>query len=151
MSIRRDFPDLPPVWALGVVAAQWAAARWLPLVRLDASWAVPLGWAALAAGLGLIGWAALWFRRRRTSIEPGEVPSALIVEGPFRLNRNPIYTGMTACLLGTGLLFGALAAVLLAAAFPALITARFVRAEEAALRAAFGPEAEAYIARSRRW
>ena len=151
MSIRRDFPDLPPVWAAGTAAAQWALSRWLPVGRLNPEWADPLGWAALAAGLALIAWAALWFRHHRTSIEPGDVPTALIVEGPFRLNRNPIYTGMTLCLIGTGVLSGALGAVLLAAAFPALITVRFVRAEEATLRTAFGPEADSYIARSRRW
>ena len=149
MSIRRDFPDLPPVWALGILAGQAVLARWLPLVRLP-GWA-PLGWLCLAAGLGLALWAVLWFRARRTSVEPRETPTTLIVEGPFRLNRNPIYTGMTLCLVGTGLWFEALSAVLLACLFPPIITARFIRDEEAALRAAFPGTAPDYIARSRRW
>ena len=115
------------------------------------AWADALGWLLVAGGLALIGWAALWFRRKRTSIEPREVPRALIVEGPYRVNRNPIYAGMALILLGAGLVLGALSSVVLAFAFPFIITRRFVIGEEAALREAFGAEADAYIARTRRW
>ncbi len=151
MSIRRDFPDLPPVWALATLAVQAIAAWGLPLVPLVGPLVSTGGWLAIFAGLGLIGWSAFWFRRKRTSIEPRETPARLIVEGPFRLNRNPIYTGMGLVLLGCGLLLGALSSVLLAFAFPLVVTRRFVRAEEAALRRAFGPAAEDYISGSRRW
>ena len=118
MSIRRDFPDLPPVWALGILAVQWGLARALPVVRLDgAAFAVP-GWALVAAGFGLALWAALWFRRKRTSIEPRDTPAALIVEGPYRMSRNPIYAGMALALIGAGLLLGAFSSVAAAFAFP---------------------------------
>ena len=89
MSVR-DFPDIPPVWAAGCFAAQFA----LSLLPGPAPRAAPLGWALIAVGLVLIAWSAWWFWRKSTSIEPREVPRRLIVEGPFRLNRNPIYTGM---------------------------------------------------------
>lgn len=150
MSHLRGFPDLPPVWAFGVFLLQGGLSWLLPLAGFG-RWASPLGWALLAAGLGLAGWAALWFRRKRTAIEPRRVPKALIVEGPYRLNRNPIYSGMVLALLGTGFLWGTLGAVLVVALFPLLITHRFVRAEEQGLREAFGAEAERYIAATRRW
>jgi protein-S-isoprenylcysteine O-methyltransferase Ste14 len=150
MSIRRDFPDLPPVWAAGTFAAQLVLGRLAP-VPLTGAWAQAAGWALVAAGTGLAAWAALWFRRKRTTIEPREEPRALIVEGPFRVNRNPIYTGMALVLAGTGLLAGALSAVLLAGAFVWVIDRRFVRGEEATLRDAFGVEADRYIAGTRRW
>ena len=150
MSIRRDFPDLPPVWAAGTLGLQWAATEWVPLVRLGRL-ADGLGWVSVVAGLALAVWAALWFRRKRTTIEPRETPSTLIVEGPFRINRNPIYAGMALVLLGAGLVLGALSAVLLAIAFPIVVTRRFILGEEDALRAAFGEEADAYLARTRRW
>ena len=147
MGVREDFPDLPPVWAAGTVAAQAVAAWAMPIVRLPG--ASGWSWLPLVAGLALALWAALWFRRRRTTIEPREAPSALIVEGPFRLNRNPIYTGMALCLIGTGLWFEALSSLLLALVFPWIITIRFIREEEATLRAAF-PETD-YFDRTRRW
>lgn len=143
----RGFPDLPPVWALAAAAASWALARWLPLVALPSG----MGRVFIVAGLGLIVWAAIWFRRKRTPIEPHHVPRALIVEGPYRINRNPIYTGLTLILIGWALALGALSALVPALAFPVIITARFVRGEEAVLRTAFGAEAERYIAATRRW
>ena len=82
---------------------------------------------------------------------PRRRPYGAGLEGPFRLNRNPIYTGMAVGLIGTGLLFGALSALLAAGVFVAIIDLRFVRGEEAGLRAAFGPAAEDYFARTRRW
>ena len=150
MSIRRDFPDLPPVWTGGTFVAQWAAAEWLPLHRLG-EWSRPLGWLLIAAGFGLAVWAALWFRIKRTTIEPGERPTALIVEGPYRINRNPIYTAMAVVLLGAALALGALSALLLAVAFPLVAQRRFIVPEEAMLRDAFGAEADRYMARTRRW
>nr|WP_286174071.1 isoprenylcysteine carboxylmethyltransferase family protein [Rhodobacter sp. NTK016B] len=141
---------MPPVWAAGTFALQiilsWAA----PLVRFG-GWAWPLGWLLLGGGLALAGWSAFWFWRKKTSIEPHETPSTLIVEGPYRLNRNPIYTAMAICLLGTGLLVNALSALVLVVLFPPLITRRFIRHEEQSLHDAFGPEAERYMARTRRW
>ncbi len=151
MSIRRDFPDIPPVWAAGVLAAQVLTGEIMPLVRFGTDAATALGSLAVVAGLALIGWAGLWFRRKRTTIEPRGGPSALIVEGPFRINRNPIYAGMSLALLGAGLILGALSSALLAFAFPLIVTRRFILGEEAALREAFGPEAERYLSATRRW
>jgi protein-S-isoprenylcysteine O-methyltransferase Ste14 len=147
VSLRRDFPDLPPVWAAGAVAAQAGLAAILPGPEGLAA----VGWVPLSAGLGLIGWSLWWFRAKRTSVEPRDVPTALIVEGPFRINRNPIYTGMALALAGVGLLLGSLLAALLALPFLWIVTRRFVIGEEAALRDAFGPEAHRYFAATRRW
>ncbi len=144
----KSFPDLPPIWAVGVVALSWALARWLPIW----SFQVPLLPGLLFwGGLLLIGWSAVWFWRKRTPIEPGHTPKALITEGPYRINRNPIYTGLAITLLGYALGQGAVTALLPPLAFPFIITARFIRAEEDALRQAFGAEAEAWIAATRRW
>ena len=151
MSVVRDFPDLPPVWMLGHAALAWGAARVLPLVEFAGPVSRALGAAIALAGVGLAAWAAAWFARRRTTIEPREEPTALIVEGPFRVNRNPIYTGMALVLLGWALWLGALSALLVVIPFAWIIDRRFVRGEEAALRQAFGAEAESYMARSRRW
>ncbi|REC94650.1 methyltransferase family protein [Kushneria indalinina] len=109
--------------------------------------------ALLLAGMGLAlaGWAILWFVRRRTPIEPHETPTCLIVEGPFRLNRNPIYSAMTLLLLALALWNGALSALLTVGLFPWVITRRFIHHEERALRDVFGAQAERYFARTRRW
>ena len=151
MSVTRDFPDLPPVWMLGHGALAWVLAETVPLMRFGGSAPRAIGAVVALSGVALAVWAALWFARRRTTIEPREEPTALIVEGPFRLNRNPIYTGMTLVLAGWALWLGALSSVLAILPFPLLIDRRFVRGEEEALRHAFGARADAYITGSRRW
>ena len=151
MSVVRDFPDLPPVWMLGHGALAWAASRFVPIVRFDGPVPSLIGAVLAGLGAGLAIWAAIWFARRRTTIEPRERPSALIVEGPFRVNRNPIYAGMTLVLLGFASWLGTLSAVLAVLPFPFVIDRRFVRGEEDALRSAFGAEAERYMAATRRW
>jgi protein-S-isoprenylcysteine O-methyltransferase Ste14 len=146
MLLRRL--DLPPIWAALAAALAWALARLAPWPGLQAgAWPLLPG----LAGGALILWAAAFFLSRRTPIEPRHAPRALITGGPFRFNRNPIYSGMMLVLLGWALHLGALAAFLPVLAWPVLITRRFVLEEEAALRRAFGPEAEAWLARSRRW
>lgn len=140
--------DLPPIWmvAFGLVGKVLA---WVVPVPMPGTG--PLGPLLFWIGLGIIGWSAWWFWRKSTPIEPGSPPRALIVEGPYRINRNPIYTGLTLILLGWCLGQGALIALLPAVVYPVFITRRFILSEEAALRAAFGAEAEAYFSRSRRW
>lgn len=145
----NKFPDLPPIWLLGAVALVWALGRWLPLWRLEGLWAP--GAALIFAGVVLIVWSALWFKRKRTSIEPGQKPKALIFEGPYRLSRNPIYLGMAVILTGAVVWAGAVSGLLVLPGFIAIITRRFIWWEEAALTAAFGAEAEAYLAATRRW
>lgn len=141
--------DLPPVWAALAALASWGLSAAFPAPALHLGPALPLLLGAV--GFALILWSALAFRRARTPIEPRHDARTLITGGPFRINRNPIYTGLTLILAGFALHLGSLAAWLPVAAFPAVVTRRFILDEEARLRRAFGAEAEAWIARSRRW
>ncbi|MEO8530085.1 MAG: isoprenylcysteine carboxylmethyltransferase family protein [Deltaproteobacteria bacterium] len=145
----KGFPDLPPIWAFGALIASWGLARILPLMHLRSSLWVGLVFVVL--GLALIVWAAWFFFEKATPIMPREEPKHLLIEGPFRINRNPIYSGMLLILVGCAIWFGAFSAWLPVLAFPFVITARFIVGEEAGLRAAFPGEAEAYLRESRRW
>jgi protein-S-isoprenylcysteine O-methyltransferase Ste14 len=81
-----------------------------PLVEL-ASWAEPwfrarplLGCTLYGLGLALTLWAQLAMGASwRIGVDPAE-RTALVTAGPFRLARNPIYTGMLAVALGLALL-----------------------------------------------
>src|SRR5574338_316642 len=46
-------------------------------------------------GVILILWAAGLFRRAGTNVKPWQPASALVVRGPYRKTRNPMYLGMT--------------------------------------------------------
>lgn len=147
----KGFPDLPPLWLAGFCVLAWFLARELPYASVAAPPLAAMGAALSILGLVLIAWSALWFARKKTTIEPHEAPGVLIVEGPYRLSRNPIYLGMVAILAGVVLWYGALSGVVLPGIFAAILHLRFILPEEDRLRAAFGPEAERYLARTRRW
>lgn len=70
----------------------------------------------------------------------------LIIAGPYRYVRHPIYSGMLLALLGTTLVMGRPAAFLGFAVFVTGILIK-TRREEAALRAHFGQAYDAYSAR----
>jgi protein-S-isoprenylcysteine O-methyltransferase Ste14 len=147
----KGFPDLPPVWFTLAMGVSWVLASYLPLVRAFGPVLQALGVVLALAGTGVILWAALWFWRKKTTIEPHHTPQALIVEGPYRLGRNPIYLGLVAIVAGAVMWQGALSAVPVPFAFAAILTRRFIEPEEAALRRAFGAEAHGYLERTRRW
>jgi len=75
----------------------------------------------------------------------------LIVEGPFRWSRNPIYLALLLILLGAVIGRGQPLCLIWVALFYWVLTARFVRPEEAALRDAFGASAQTYFNETRRW
>ena len=102
-------------------------------------------------GLGFIFWAAAWFWKKKTTIEPHHSPGKLIVEGPFQLSRNPIYLGMILILSGQVIWLGALSPVVLIPIYFAILTWRFVLPEERAIAEVFGANGAAYLEATRRW
>ncbi len=69
----------------------------------------------------------------------------LITEGPYRLVRNPIYTGMFGMLVATGLAMSRWPALLAAIVVFATGTYLRVRVEERLLRGQFGAEFDEYV------
>ena len=65
-----------------------------------------LGWVIVFCALALFFWAASWFKRKGTTIIPRQKPSALIVEGSFKIRRNPIYLSMVFLTLGVAFIMG---------------------------------------------
>jgi protein-S-isoprenylcysteine O-methyltransferase Ste14 len=147
----KGFPDLPPLWLLLFMALAWAMARFVPLAGGPDALVQRFGMIVAVMGLGFIFWSAAWFWRKKTTIEPHHTPGTLIVEGPYRLSRNPIYLGMVLILSGQVIWFGALSPAILIPIFLLVLSRRFVLPEEAALIEAFGDEARAYLSATRRW
>lgn len=147
---RRPF-DLPPLWLGAFLLLGWGLDGVAPLIRFDHPAIAAAGWALIAGAIGLAIWSAIAFARRRTSIIPGDVASALVTAGPYRFSRNPIYLADAAILAGQGLVHGSLWPLLLTPAFMAVLTARFIRPEEDMLRATFPEAFTHWSARVRRW
>ena len=73
----------------------------------------------------------------------------LVVEGPYSIVRNPIYTGMLGMLLATGVALSHWPNLLIGIVVFLIGTMIRVRSEEKLLREAFGPQFEAYSSRVR--
>ena len=132
------------------VAVGWGIGRLLPMPLLGRAG----DWAALAlvlAGGGLMLGAVVQRARARTTVIPHRQPQALVTRGVFRLSRNPIYLADAGFLLAAVLWLDVALALPLVPVFMLVIRQRFIRSEEARLRAGFGPEFENWAARTRRW
>lgn len=141
---------VPPfVLFVGAVAGQHVLARRRSVTPASAAASAPL--VALA---GWLGAGSLWeFGRRRTSVDPLDVtaPTTLVVTGPNRLTRNPMYAALAGLLGAYAILRRSVAATAPAAAFVVLIDRFQIPAEEAALDATFGDDFERHRARVPRW
>ena len=141
--------ESPPTWLALFLGLAWLQARFLPLMDAGRPGHF-LATALCLCGLALF-LAALWlFRRHRTKVLPREPPAALIRSGIYRVTRNPIYLA-DALFLAAAALWWDAASLLPVPLFIGVITRRFIRGEEAALRAEFGPAFESCAAQTRRW
>ena len=147
-TVSRLF-DWPPVWLVMFAALAWAVSRAWPMADIPVL--AMAGRVLIGLGVFLMVAAAGQMILLRTTVIPRQDPSALVTGGVFRLSRNPIYLADALVLLGLVLHWSAWPALVLVPGFAAVITRRFIRGEEARLRAAFGAQFDAFAARTRRW
>ena len=105
----------------------------------------------LAAGLGLCAWAILLFRRFHTSPIPIVPSAALVIRGPYRFTRNPMYVGMALIYAGTALWLQLSWASLVLPVVLVVIYTRVITREERYLQRRFGTAYREYQLRVRRW
>ncbi len=119
-------------------------------IWLRAPWsfagAVP---AVLGLALGSSG--ALLFKSAGTTIRPFQESRSLVVAGPFRISRNPMYLGMTLVLIGLAIFLGSISPWIAIPFFVLVIHRLFIPHEEAALADQFGAHYAQYRTRVRRW
>ena len=105
-----------------------------------------------AVGMVIALWCVFTFTSRgRGTPAPFDPPRALVVQGPYRYVRNPMYLGAGVALAAAALYYGSMTLLGYAALF-LLITHIFVVAyEEPTLRQTFGQDYEAYCDQVNRW
>ena len=110
-----------------------------------------LAGALTLASLALMASSIGNFRRSRTSIVPVRPATTLVIAGPYRFTRNPMYVGLAALTVALSLFLDTWWAMVLL--MPVLLVVRvFVIApEERYLQRRFGADYVAYTQRVRRW
>ena len=144
-------PFPPPFVYVAAVAVGYLLNQLLPLpVGRSAVWNVAVvilaaAWAALTFPSFVLFW------RRRTSIIPTRPANELVISGPYRFSRNPMYVGLVFLTTAVAIVINTWWPVLLLV--PALIIIRVtvIAREERYLRRRFGAEYDAYTRRVRRW
>lgn len=164
MAGLDDAPDRPQAPALMTPATIPPPLAWAFSIGLSAlaGWFVPplrtvwfhslwLAWAVALGALIWCGWAALEFRRHRTTILPQRQPTALLCRGPFRVSRNPLYLAMLLLAVVPWLGWGRIGLLLAPGLFFVFANWVIIPSEEVALRALFGDAYAGYCRRVRRW
>jgi protein-S-isoprenylcysteine O-methyltransferase Ste14 len=91
------------------------------------------------------------FKSEGTTIRPFQESRSLVVAGPFRITRNPMYLGMALLLIGLAICLGTTTPWIGIPSFVFVIDRLIIPHEEAALADKFGDEYTRYRARVRRW
>lgn len=141
---------LPPLLFALPVMLGWLIRRMLPLPD-PLGWGYPLGLILLVLSLIPGPWALVVMLRAGVNPEPHVPTRRLVVSGPFRWTRNPIYLTYILFVAGFGLITSNLWILLLL--LPAAVVAHYgiVRREERYLSRRFGAAYTEYQERVRRW
>jgi protein-S-isoprenylcysteine O-methyltransferase Ste14 len=115
----------------------------------------PAHWIGLL-GIGsgtalLVGCIVEFARSGRGTLSPMDPPRTLVIRGPYRFVRNPMYLGVSLIVLGEVLLTRSRGLFAWWAAWFALVNLIVLVYEEPALRQQFGAAYERYAAAVRRW
>lgn len=138
-SVIGLIPWLLSRWRVTEPFLGWMGLRWLGVILI-------------LLGIPALGEAMARFVRDGHGTPAPIMPTEhLVVTGPYRCVRNPMYISVVAMILGQGLYFGS-QSVVLYAVFVALGFHVFVRVyEEPTLRRRYGAEYEAYAREVHRW
>jgi protein-S-isoprenylcysteine O-methyltransferase Ste14 len=141
----------PPLIFAGVFGAGLLLQQLFPIVLLY----LPMGrivafvCMSVAAILGVWGLVSFWLAR--TSPLPDKPSTALVIAGPYRITRNPMYVGLTFLYGGLAFQFAVFWALVLLPLLIAVIRYYVIAKEEGYLERKFGQEYLDYKARVRRW
>ncbi|MDQ3776141.1 MAG: isoprenylcysteine carboxylmethyltransferase family protein [Pseudomonadota bacterium] len=141
----------PPLIYVAVFAMGYALDRCYPAsLRPDAS-AAWLGWAILAAGLGVLALGGAYLNRAGTPVNPYRPSTTLVTAGPYRYSRNPMYIALTLAYLGAAVVVNTVWPVMLLPGLLLVMQRGVISREERYLERRFGDEYRHYQARVRRW
>ena len=151
---RSGVRIFPPFIYAGLFALGYGAHRFVPL-HLWPTGTPPavraIAWILIAVWLGLSASAVFLFRRAGTTPNPMQPTTAIVVHGPYRFTRNPMYVSLVALYVGVTLFVNSAWPLILLPAVVLLVQRQVIAREEAYLEAKFGEAYRAYKARVRRW
>lgn len=144
----------PPLIYFGFLLAGWTLDRFVTTLAFPWTLNLPVKIAAvvlIVGGLLIEMWAGGLFKKAGTNVVPWSPSTALVIEGPYRYSRNPMYVGFTLTYLGLALGLQSPSALILLIPCLLVMTWGVILREERYLTARFGQAYLTYKQGVRRW
>jgi protein-S-isoprenylcysteine O-methyltransferase Ste14 len=109
------------------------------------------GVSVFAVGALFAAWSLIIFHKAHTTTTPGESSKKLVMSGPYRISRNPMYVSLTLAYLGEAGFLTQLWPVILLPLTLAYVNFIVIPLEEEVLKGDFKEVYEDYCARVHRW
>jgi|TARA_B100000282_G_C31697337_1_gene474476 protein-S-isoprenylcysteine O-methyltransferase Ste14 len=140
--------SFPPVITLACFAMQFILYMMLPL---EVNLSLLLGLIILISSVVLIVMAFRELQNNETTYVPDGEPERLVITGPFKFSRNPIYLGMFGILLASAFLMQSISALLIPILFLSIIQNTWIPHEEKKLKEKFPEEWAGYASSTKKW
>ena len=154
VPMQRDIPGViapPPLILLGHVLVGLALDWLWPAPFLPSPIQYALGAVLIVVAGTIAGTAIVRFLRAGTNVPTRQPATTLVIAGPYRFSRNPIYVGMILLLLGIGVIVDSVWILALAVPFALVLRYGVIAREERYLAAKFDEAYRSYCAKVRRW
>src|SRR4029077_17893067 len=129
---------IPPLVYLAGIVIGCLATIGLPTKVAPNSVAWTAGGILILCGAVLTGSAVLKFKDVGTTVRPDRAASTLVIAGPYKISRNPMYLGLALIYLGIGIADQSVWALILLPVVLTVIQRRAIEPEEAFLEKRFG-------------
>jgi len=151
---RLDAPDvkiIPPLIYLTGLVIGLLVSVWVPTKILPSFLAWILGGVVVVCGAILAGSAISEFIYADTTVRPDRASSKLVIVGPYKITRNPMYVGLALVYAGISIADQSAWALIILPFVLAFIQRRAIEPEEAFLERHFGDSYVQYKRSVRRW
>ncbi len=145
----------PPLYyivglAVGFLLEWWLGGPIFPRSAAPYVWQAP-GLFVLVGGVVLVVVALAMILRTGSSVRPDRPTTALVISGPYRWTRNPMYLGLAMVSAGLAVMANAVWPLLMVAVEVVVVRRLVIDREEKYLESEFGSDYRRYRERVPRW
>ena len=144
-------PVPPPILMLVLLLLAALLTAIAPIAFVPVPLHGPIGVLLILVGLGFAAAGFFTFKSRGAPVRPGSDPTQLVLSGPYRITRNPMYLGLLFISIGCFFAAESLWFIIPPILFFWVINFRIIPFEEQLMKEHFGAAYETYRQRVRRW
>jgi protein-S-isoprenylcysteine O-methyltransferase Ste14 len=144
-------PLPPPIFMLVLLLVSALLTAVAPIAFVPVPFHGPIAVLLILVGLGFSAAGFFTFKSRGAPVRPGSDPTQLVLSGPYRITRNPMYLGLLLISIGCFFATESLWFIIPPILFFWMINFRLIPFEEQLMKEHFGAEYETYRQRVRRW